>query len=142
MSAFSYHPIHQHSTEYQEHSTRTHESGGDEEIVPSSHLEPCCFRKWNIGRQKHQRKQRRDDDIDDLTGRFCQALRRLRYQAFGEFHWVYSKIAAKIRFFSGLPCGKKSFKNRNQNLLIFLKFSTKKTERRKYFLFLCFHTLS
>ena len=79
MPALSDDPIHQQSAEYQEHRTGAHKSGGDEEIVPSSHLEPGCFRKWNICRQKHQRKQRRDDDIDDLTGRFGQTLRSLRY---------------------------------------------------------------
>ena len=97
MSALSDDPIHQQSAEYQEHGASAYKSGGDEEIVSSSHLEPCRFRERDVSRQKHQREQRRDDDIEHLSDGFSQALRRLRYQAFWEFHWVYSKFAAKIR---------------------------------------------
>ena len=97
MSAFSDDPVHQQSAEYQEHGASAYKSGGDKEIMSSSHLEPCRFRERDVSRQKHQRKQRRDNHIKHLPDGFCQALRRLRYQAFWEFHWVYSKFAAKIR---------------------------------------------
>ena len=103
MPALSDDPIHQHSAEYQKHSSCTYKSGGDEEIVSSSHLEPCCFRERDVSRQKHQREQRRDDDIEHLSDGFGQALRRLRYQAFWEFHGVAHKSAAKIRKLVKLP---------------------------------------
>ena len=97
MSALSDDPIHQQSAEYQEHGASAYKSGGDEEIVSSSHLEPCRFRERDVCGQKHQRKQCRDDYVEHLPDGFSQALRRLRYQAFWEFHSVAHKSAAKIR---------------------------------------------
>ena len=103
MSALSDDPIHQHSTEDQKHRTSTHKSGGNEEIVPSSHLEPCSFRERDVSCQKHQREQCRDNHIKHLPDGLCQALRRLRYQAFWESHGVAHKSAAKIRKLVKLP---------------------------------------
>lgn len=97
MPAFSDDPIHQHSAEDQKHSACTYKSSSDKEIVSSTHLEPCSFRERDVCRQKHQRKQCRDDYIEHLPDGFSQALRRLRYQAFWEFHGVAHKSAAKIR---------------------------------------------
>ena len=103
MSALSDDPVHQYSAEDQKHRTCTHKSGGNEEIVSSSDLEPCRFRKRDVSCQKHQREQRRDNHIKYLPDGFCQALRRLRYQAFWEFHSVAHKSAAKIRKLVKLP---------------------------------------
>ena len=96
MPALSDDPVHQQSAEYQEHGASAYKSGGNEEIVSSSDLEPCRFRKRDVSCQKHQREQRRDNHIKYLPDGFCQALRRLRYQAFWVFHWAYSKFAAKL----------------------------------------------
>ena len=95
MSALSDDPIHQQSAEYQEHGASAYKSRGDEEIVSSSHLEPCRFRERDVSRQKHQREQRRDNDIEHLSDGFGQALRRLRYQAFWDFHRLFLKIRGK-----------------------------------------------
>lgn len=95
MPALSDDPIHQQSAEYQEHGASAYKSGGDEEIVSSSHLEPCRFRERDVSRQKHQREQRRDNDIEHLSDGFGQALRRLRYQAFWDFHRLFLKIRGK-----------------------------------------------
>ena len=92
-------PIHHHSTENQKHSARPDESGGDEEIMATSHLKPSRFRKRDVCGQKHQGEQRRDNHIKHLPDGFCQALRRLRYQAFGESHWLLFKDCRKnIKF--------------------------------------------
>ena len=48
MSALSDDPVHQYSAEDQKHRTCTHKSGGNEEIVSSSDLEPCRFRKRDV----------------------------------------------------------------------------------------------
>ena len=103
MSAFSDDPIHQHATEGQKHHAATDKRCRDEEIASASNLEPGCFRERDVGRQKHQRKQRRNDDVDDLTGVFSQTFRRLRYQAFRKSHDVACKSAAKIRKLVKLP---------------------------------------
>ena len=97
MPALSDDPVHQQSAEYQEHGASAYKSSSDEEIVSSSHLEPCRFRERDVSRQKHQREQRRDNDIEHLSDGFSQALRRLRYQAFWDFHRLFLKIRGKIR---------------------------------------------
>ena len=82
MSAFSDDPVHQDTAQCQKHHAGAYESGGDEEIVAFTHLEPCRFRERDVGGQKHQSEQRRDDDIKQLSDGFCQTFRRLRYQSF------------------------------------------------------------
>ena len=81
-------PCHQCSTEGQKQGASTHKCQGGEEIVPFSDLKPSGGGKRNISRQKNERKQSRDDDVDRLADRFCQTLRGLRYQSFWVFHQV------------------------------------------------------
>ena len=95
MPAFSDDPVHQQSAENQKHGASTHKRRRNEEIISASHLKPRCFRKRDVCRQKHKRKQCRDDDIDDLAGGFGQAFRRLRYQAFRESHGRLSQKRGK-----------------------------------------------
>ena len=97
MPALSDDPVHHHSAKDQKHSTRPDESGGDEEIMATSHLKPSRFRKRDVCGQEHQGEQRRDNHIKHLPDGFCQAFRRLSYQAFRESHCCLSKFAAKIQ---------------------------------------------
>ena len=102
-------PVHQYAAECQKHHAGTHEGCRDEEITSSAHLKPCRFRKRYISGQKHQREQRRNDNINDLTGRVGQAFRRLCDQSFPEFHIAKMDCKnKKIRlisqiFFQDLP---------------------------------------
>ena len=82
MPTFFDEPVHQYATQRKEHHAGAYKRGGDEKITAFAHLEPRCFGERDVGSQKHQSKQRRDDDIDDLADGFRQALRRLRYQSF------------------------------------------------------------
>ena len=95
MPAFSDDPVHQHSAQGQKQHARPDKRGCDEEIVAFAHLEPCRFRKRDIGRQKHQREQRRDGNIQHLPDGFRQTLRRLRYQAFWKSHGRLSQKRGK-----------------------------------------------
>ena len=123
-------PIHHHSAENQKHSASPDESGSDEEIMTTSHLKPSRFRKRDVCGQEHQGEQRRDNHIKHLPDGFCQALRRLRYQAFGEFHSVCSKQRGKDMNFFGIALRQEIFQNRNQNLSKSIILSLWSSEKR------------
>ena len=77
---------HQHAAASQEKRARADKSHRVKEVAVGAELEPCRIRKGNIGGEKHQSKQRGNDNIKHLADGFCQTFRRLRYQAFWEFH--------------------------------------------------------
>ena len=94
-------PIHEYTTETQENGAAANKGQSDEEIVASSHLEPGCWRKRDVCCQKHQCKQRWNDDIENLAGSFCQALGRLCDESFSEFHGL--KIDCKDKKIGLIP---------------------------------------
>ena len=53
MPAFSNYPVHQYAAQSKEQHTGSHERCCDEEIVAFAHLEPRCFREWDVGGQKY-----------------------------------------------------------------------------------------
>ena len=86
---------HQHTAASQEESARPDEGERTQEEAARSHLEPSRVGEGRVGRQKHQCEQGRDNHIERLPDGFCQTFRRLRYQAFREFHWLLLKIRGK-----------------------------------------------
>ena len=103
MSHLADQPGHERAAEGQIQGARADESQGGEEVAAFSYLEPSRSRKRHIGCQKHQCKQSRDNHIERLSDRFCQAFRRLRYQSFCESHGCLSKFAAKIQNLAKSP---------------------------------------
>ena len=87
---------HQHTAAGQKEGTDTDESHRVHKVTVGAQLEPCGVGKRRVNREKHQGEQGGDNHIQRLPDGFCQTLRGLRYQSFGESHQDYSKIAAKL----------------------------------------------